>query len=98
MRLFIRLFVPYNSSYIMTYETIVQWNFSKPASTETEKYGQFRGVAGFVRFLCKELFGKDLKSADILGGPVFWGSGLEIEFHCITNCYKGGGGRGGGVL
>jgi hypothetical protein len=47
-------------------------NFSKPASTGTEKYGQFREVAGFVRLLLRRIVRKGLKKlADIQGGPIF---------------------------
>jgi hypothetical protein len=62
----------------------IQWNFSKLASTGTRKYGRSRGVAGFVRLLLQRIVHEGLKkSADIQGGPVFWGSGLE-KFHCIV--------------
>jgi hypothetical protein len=60
----------------------IQWNFSKPASTGTKKYGGFRGVAGFVRLPLQRIVRQGLKkSADIQGEPVFWGFGLE-KFHC----------------
>jgi hypothetical protein len=63
----------------------IQWNFSKPASTETKKYGRFRGMADFVRLRLRRNVWEGLKkSADIQGGPVFWGSGLE-KFHCTIN-------------
>jgi hypothetical protein len=65
-----------------SFETI-QWNFSKPASTGTKKYGQFRGVASFVRLLLQRIVQQGLKKlAGIQGEPVFWGSGLE-KFHRI---------------
>jgi hypothetical protein len=60
----------------------IQWNFSKPASTGTKNYGQFRGVAGFMRLPLQRNVQQGLKKlADIQGGPVLWGSGLE-KFHC----------------
>jgi hypothetical protein len=60
----------------------VQWNFSKLATTSTQKYDWFRGMAGFVILPLQRNVQQGLKkSADIHGGPVFWGSGLE-RFHC----------------
>jgi hypothetical protein len=57
----------------------------KPARTGTRKYGRFRGVVGFVRLHLQRIVCQGLKkSANIQGGPVFWGSGLE-KFHCTTN-------------
>jgi hypothetical protein len=48
-----------------------------------KKIGRFRGVAGFVRLLLQRIVKQGLKNlADIQGGPVFRGSGLE-KFHCI---------------
>jgi hypothetical protein len=48
--------------------------------------GRFRGVAGFVRLLLQRIVREGLKkSADIQGGPVFLGCGLE-KFHC-SNWY-----------
>jgi hypothetical protein len=53
---------------------IDEWNFFKPASTGTERYGQFRGVAGFVRLpLLRIVWRGPKKSASIQGEPVFWG-------------------------
>jgi hypothetical protein len=61
---------------------LVQWKFSKPASTGTKKYGRFGGMAGFVRLLLQRIVRHGLKkSADIQGELVFWGSGLE-RFRC----------------
>jgi uncharacterized protein YcaQ len=61
----------------------IQWNISKPTNTGNNKNGRFRGVAGFVRLtLQKNVLQGLKKSADIQGGSVFWGSGLE-KFHCI---------------
>jgi hypothetical protein len=66
---------------------MIQWNFSKPTSTGTKNYGQFRGLAGFMRLSLQRNVQQGLKkSADIQGGPVLWGSGLE-KFHCIC-CYR----------
>jgi hypothetical protein len=55
--------------------TELKWNFSKPASTRTKKYGRLEGSPVWWDFLCREMFGRDLK-----GGPVFWASGLQM-FH-----------------
>jgi hypothetical protein len=61
----------------------IQWNFSNPASTGTQKIGWFTGVAGFMRHLLQRIVKQGLKKlAGIKGEPVFWGSGLE-KFHCI---------------
>jgi hypothetical protein len=52
-------------------------------STGTKKYGQFKGVYGFVRFPLQRINWRGPKtSAGIQGEPIFWGSGLE-KFHCI---------------
>jgi hypothetical protein len=46
----------------------------KAASTGTKE----EGWSVLWDFFCKEIFGRDFKKpADIQGGPVFWGSGLE---------------------
>jgi hypothetical protein len=66
-----------------THLLCIEWNFSKPVSTGTKNYGWFRGVADFMRLLLQRINRQGLKkSADIQGGPVFWGSGLE-KFHYI---------------
>jgi hypothetical protein len=63
----------------------IQWNFSKPASTGTKNYGWFRGMASFMRLPLQRNAQQGLKkSADIQGGPVFWGADFE-KFHFI--CY-----------
>jgi hypothetical protein len=68
----------------------IQWNFSKPASIGTNKFGRFRGVAGFMRLPLQGIIRQGLKkSADIQGGPVFWGSGLE-KFYCTVKLKKNG--------
>jgi hypothetical protein len=77
--------VCYKKIWIILLENIyynyeLQWNLSKPASTGTKKIGRF----------CETSFARNIveqglkKSADIQGGPVFWGSGLE-KFHCIQD-------------
>jgi hypothetical protein len=49
----------------------VQRNISKPASTGTKNYGQFRGVASFMRLTLQRNVQHGLKkSADIQGEPV----------------------------
>jgi hypothetical protein len=76
------IFINCTDSHLLLYE---QWNFSKPASNGTKKYGRYRGVAGFVRLLLQRIVKQGLKkSADFQGGPVFWGFGLE-KFHCISS-------------
>jgi hypothetical protein len=53
---------------VSTIYTVKLLKFSKPASTGTKKYGQFRGVAGpLQRIVQKGL----KKSANIQGGSVF---------------------------
>jgi hypothetical protein len=62
----------HNCTYPCLSDWDLQWNFSKPASTGTKKYGRFRGLASFVRLPLQRIVQQGLKKlADILGGPVF---------------------------